>query len=470
MQRHVQSQEPEPSVGNRVLSIEIKNFGPISKGKINLKPLTILVGPNGCGKSHATTLFYIMAQIEQFYNDQYIRSLRDAANKHDVMQKESDRIYKQHMDGASVVKTDILLNHIDPSTVLKRATEESFAAGAKTLIRLGKSSATLHISSQLYDNIKIRLNSNNIRVDGFTKPEIQINFIDLSDMDTAPHDNTTEQEMLNVDIPFDCGVSDIYDALQRKLGELPRRQKRDVCYFPAERMGLSLASRSITAGYLYIRGDPKMPRTTIDYLALLIHSPPEEGDFADMAREAEKKIIRGEIFAKTAPESDYGPPNIYYKSDGYQFPLHRAASSAKDLASFFLYLKYFAEVGDLVILEEPEINLHPTAQIHLARFIARLINKGLYVMASTHSPYFLEQISHCVKAGHTDNKGVNDILPKEERIRPDDVAPYKFVPHGSGYEIRDIPVSTEGIPQEEFLDVDEVLYDELLKLRRLEHE
>ena len=49
----------------RSMAITIENFGPISKGTINLKPLTIFVGPNGCGKSHAAALFYTMAGLER---------------------------------------------------------------------------------------------------------------------------------------------------------------------------------------------------------------------------------------------------------------------------------------------------------------------------------------------------------------------------------------------------------------------
>jgi len=38
--------------------LDVKNFGPISKGEINIKPLTVFVGPNGAGKSYAARLYY----------------------------------------------------------------------------------------------------------------------------------------------------------------------------------------------------------------------------------------------------------------------------------------------------------------------------------------------------------------------------------------------------------------------------
>jgi len=35
------------------LTVEMKNFGPIADGRMKIKPLTLLIGPNNSGKSHA---------------------------------------------------------------------------------------------------------------------------------------------------------------------------------------------------------------------------------------------------------------------------------------------------------------------------------------------------------------------------------------------------------------------------------
>jgi len=40
------------------LEIEAKDFGPISGGKITLKPLTLFIGPNNSGKSYAAMLIH----------------------------------------------------------------------------------------------------------------------------------------------------------------------------------------------------------------------------------------------------------------------------------------------------------------------------------------------------------------------------------------------------------------------------
>jgi predicted ATPase len=39
-----------------VMNLKIGNFGPISSGEIDLKPLTILIGPNHSGKSYLAML------------------------------------------------------------------------------------------------------------------------------------------------------------------------------------------------------------------------------------------------------------------------------------------------------------------------------------------------------------------------------------------------------------------------------
>jgi len=41
----------------------VVNFGPISKGEIYIKPLTVSVGPNGTGKSYAVALLRLIDRV-----------------------------------------------------------------------------------------------------------------------------------------------------------------------------------------------------------------------------------------------------------------------------------------------------------------------------------------------------------------------------------------------------------------------
>ena len=49
-QQMVEQQAGDEPDGNGDLKLTISNFGPISRGTLETRPLTILVGPNGCGK------------------------------------------------------------------------------------------------------------------------------------------------------------------------------------------------------------------------------------------------------------------------------------------------------------------------------------------------------------------------------------------------------------------------------------
>ena len=40
--------------------LEVKNFGPIVEAKIDLRPLTVLVGPSNTGKSYLAILLYAL--------------------------------------------------------------------------------------------------------------------------------------------------------------------------------------------------------------------------------------------------------------------------------------------------------------------------------------------------------------------------------------------------------------------------
>jgi len=65
------------------------------------------------------------------------------------------------------------------------------------------------------------------------------------------------------------------------------------------------------------------------------------------------------------------------------------SSMVKELAPLVLYLHYLVAPNDWIIIDEPEMNLHPTVQIEFIEFLAMLVNAGLQVLITTQSPYIL---------------------------------------------------------------------------------
>ena len=58
MQRHRQVTRRRRDPVKIDLTVDITNFGSITSGRINVKPLTILIGPNNSGKSYAAILLH----------------------------------------------------------------------------------------------------------------------------------------------------------------------------------------------------------------------------------------------------------------------------------------------------------------------------------------------------------------------------------------------------------------------------
>ena len=73
--------------------------------------------------------------------------------------------------------------------------------------------------------------------------------------------------------------------------------------------------------------------------------------------------------------------------------LHMTSSTVKSLFGLWFYLENQAQPGDLLMIDEPELNIHPENQRHIARLLARLVNAGLRVVISTHSDYIVREFN-----------------------------------------------------------------------------
>jgi predicted ATPase len=69
--------------------IYVKDFGPVAKADIELKPLTVLMGPNNTGKTYMSTLLLIADNIIKFFYFYHIlpKIIRDTPNVSDFVKQ-----------------------------------------------------------------------------------------------------------------------------------------------------------------------------------------------------------------------------------------------------------------------------------------------------------------------------------------------------------------------------------------------
>ncbi|RDU59693.1 AAA family ATPase, partial [Helicobacter sp. MIT 14-3879] len=79
-----------------------------------------------------------------------------------------------------------------------------------------------------------------------------------------------------------------------------------------------------------------------------------------------------------------------------RFLVQRASSSVRSLLMLNYYILHKAQKGDILMIDEPELNLHPKNQILVARLLTLLVNAGIKVFITTHSDYIVRELSNCI--------------------------------------------------------------------------
>jgi hypothetical protein len=77
-------------------------------------------------------------------------------------------------------------------------------------------------------------------------------------------------------------------------------------------------------------------------------------------------------------------------------PMYLASSSANQLTLLYLYFKYWArEKGNFLIIDEPEVNLHPESQIKLLDLSINFVNQSENkVLIATHSSLLADAVNN----------------------------------------------------------------------------
>lgn len=463
-----QTQTAEPNTTADYLKIKIKNFGPISQGTITLKPLTVLTGPVGCGKSYAATLIYSIISAEAGYypeTKQDIIALRE--KKIDEEWARINTEWETRNDVQSLNITKIVGEYF--SNAFFQFIKRNFLTSNNDLIKKGCNYFELDIESKIIDCLfrysKQEFNTTEkYRIPPFI--QFQRNVNGTISVKTDATTFVYEPTLMAV-----LGDSRIRKAIRSGIADYYKKSitiERSI-YFPAERSGLTISQRSILAQYYSIFGidlgsqpNVMLPGTMRDFFVDVNNIPDQNTEFADIAKDFEMSVLNGTVMVK---KNTLNTHEIYLQRNNVTLPMVHVASAVRDLAVFLLYLKHDAKRGDLVVLEEPESNLHPEGQTRLARLLVQMTNIGIYVIITTHSPYILKQLNQCIIAGTIQNKTKTKVLSDNESIALESISSYRFEPGDSGYEILPVDITKDGIPLTDFEKTIDIIYDELESIR-----
>ena len=459
------------------VEISVKNFGPIAEATIDLRPLTVFVGPSNTGKTYFSTLIYVLdgvftghSKFPGRFKRLGIHGFNDLLNQN---WNAIGSILKKLNTSNQSIKFSDLPPEIRASLESDLKDPESTANELKRCFDLNSITELIRLKGgqRREMNISLEVKREDQRLWNFKLEGCESNLVargsvneDLMIYDKDSLISHSHKEL------------DIDDLFFWAAIELDRhREKR--FYLPAARSGIMQSHRVIasslveraTRGGLTPLEIPTFSGIVADFMQqLILYKELEESDegMKHLAETIESDILAGQILMKPAPS---GYPEFLYRPHTMkeEVRLTRAASMVSELAPVVLFLRGGIRPGDTLIIEEPEAHLHPGAQTEIALTLAGLVRAGVRVVVTTHSDWLLKEIANLIRIGDLKRKNAPQIKKMESIhwLLPEEVGTWWFQKNGT---VKHIPFdSTEGIEPEDYEDVAYKLYDRSVNLQDL---
>lgn len=407
---------PKNKTTETKMIFRIENLGILAKAEIDLRhDLILLCGHNNTGKSYLAYGIYHLLTMNQ---EPALANLIDA----DVIMN----LIANQIETHEIRDNQIVINLLDIyRTVLSQHKPEIFECVLKQYVQgLGNFFAAPH--NEL-----------------FSKTQAQIDISDQEIENQLKGNNS-------ITVPLNSFQTNRNSVVQEIFIQLINSIFNFRAYIaPAERSAINIFSRelSVTKNKLFsqllksnqnsnemldllrrrVERYPKPLRDNLEIAEDLLILSKRESEFAYLAAELEQHILKGKILVSPEGEVKYLPNNAPNQS----LEVYLTSSLVKSLANLVFYLRHLAQRGDYIIIDEPELNLHPDNQILMARFLGRLVNEGFKVITSVHSDYILMEINSLIMLTKPDDNKTADLIKQygyanNQLLKPEQVGAYLF--------------------------------------------
>ena len=472
--------------------IEVQDFGPIANASVDLKPLTVFVGPNNSGKSYLALVLYSLArtlsgesrvtgpnrsrghiprrlELPEHELELAVAAAKTAWPTPKALPSRLLNIGEFPVAIQSLFASALKAHAGSLSFSFGRELQRCFGSEIRGLARrgsvaLGTDFRVSILNDAFPDHWEMRSSEDEVVT---TRWDAQI-----SQLSVEPRRRLPSWRMFLDDPEY---------YLQIAAGQLSRimtfEQPSRAHYMPASRSGILLGHKTIVSmiversswAWLEPLEIPRLPGVVTDLIqALLLLEPARRGEdgIQEVAAFLEGRVTDGTVDMDRVGEY----PEIYYEDPSGRYRLHQVSSMVSEIAPIVLYLKYLVQPGHLFIIEEPESHIDAESQLNLARAIAMLVNAGVKVLLTTHSDYFVKQINNLLLLSElSPRRRAARRYRREEVLNPDQVGAYLFRPTDDGTEVESMAVTASGgIPVDTFTDVHGALYDEAVTLEYAE--
>ncbi|MBR1575544.1 MAG: AAA family ATPase [Bacteroidales bacterium] len=410
------------------MKLKVNNLGAIKEGEIDLsQKFIVFCGPNGTGKTYLSYVIYGLLKRRLHIQGSEVFAEKLINEKEAVLEIDFEKLFQYRNNMISTVESSL---------------DELFGIGDSDIKKLfGDFHCEFTIGNEDFKHYIV----DTAFEDGSKLQGVQVKI--------SKESGSTQLRVsiLNDAIPNDSirGLKFLLDSYIYNY--LATHPIGNVEIFPVERNSIYTFSKELSVRKqealdnvlllmdkekkvdrfdLYFRNNYKYPlpiRIGLETADNLVNLKKKECQFLPFSSFVEEKLLHGRVQVSNEGEIQFRPSQSLRTT----LPIQMTASVVKTLSSLDLYLKHIAAINDLIIIDEPEINLHPDNQIMVARMLVRLMNSGFRVLLSTHSDYIVREINNMVMMSHRGSKVVKGLLASEtytenDYINPEDLGVYYF--------------------------------------------
>ena len=434
------------------MKIKVSKFGCIYSAELNLeKQLIVFCGHNSTGKTYLSYLiYYLINKIVSI----------------PIIQDEHHQLIKQE-DGSFIIT-------LDPSLLFqyKQSILSSVKSSFDEIFGIPENDA-----NKIFPHFSIDLGNTieecdaKIKETGFTSKLVFGGGLNYSySYSLEKKNNSYDLKVIPSEVAsnsngFDLPSRVLLSFIYRHIASYPISM---ATIFPVERNSIYTFNKELSIsrnalidqmqrlsakdGFslysLLENGSKRYPMAISDGLKVandLVNLKKHPGEYYSIACKFEQDLLHGTVDVGQEGDVQFLVGNNKRRK---HLPIHVSASLIKTMASFFFYLKYNASKNDLVIIDEPEMNMHPDNQILFVSFIAQLMKKGLRFLISTHSDYIIREFNYYIMREKISGDGID----------PENVAPYYFdINKSNRVVVQSLPVTMYGfnVPS-----IDDVIEDQ----------